>query len=80
MTMNEQSIAFIIDLVTTNVVDELSKKNGNSVTDTLRELMRSKTYALLINPESFLYLESPAYVMDMVDAEQRGDWDRWLEV
>ena len=42
--------------------------------------MKSKTYALLINPESFLYLESPAYVLDMVDAEQRGDWDRWLEV
>jgi len=80
MTMNEQSISFIIDLLTTNVVDELAKKNGSSVTETLRELMRSKTYALLINPESFLFLESPAYVMDMVDAEQRGDWDRWLEV
>jgi hypothetical protein len=62
------------------VVDELAKKSGENVTETLRELMRSKTYALLLNPESYLFLESPAYVLDMIDAERRGDWDRWLEV
>ena len=30
MTINEQSVAFIIDLVTTNVVDELAKKTGTA--------------------------------------------------
>ena len=80
MTVNEQSTYFIIDLIVTNVVDELARKNGKGVTETFRELMRSKTYALLINPESYLFLESPAYVFDMIDAEQSGDWDRWLEV
>jgi hypothetical protein len=80
MTINEQSTNFITDLLVTNVVDALAKKSGSNVTETLRELMRSKTYALLLNPESFLFLESPTYVLDMIDAEQRGDWARWLEV
>jgi hypothetical protein len=62
------------------VVEALAKKSGMSVTETLRELMKSKTYVLLLNPESYLYLESPTYVLDMIDAELSGDWDRWLEV
>jgi hypothetical protein len=62
------------------VVDALAKKSGTAVTETLRELMKSKTYVLLLNPESYLYLESPTYVLDMIDAELSGDWDRWLEV
>ena len=80
MTIDVQSTAFIIDLIVTNVVDTLAKKNGKNATETLRDLMKSKTYALLINPESYLFLESPTYVLDMIDAEQCGDWDRWLEV
>lgn len=80
MTINESSTAFITDLLVTNVVDALAKKSGTAVTETLRELMKSKTYVLLLNPESYLYLESPTYVLDMIDAELSGDWDRWLEV
>ena len=80
MTINEKSTNFIIDLLVTNVVDALAKKSGNNGTETLRDLMKSKTYALLINPESYLFLESPTYVLDMIDAEKCGDWDRWLEV
>ena len=80
MTIGENSTVFITDLLVTNVVDTLAKKSGKTVTDTLRELMESKTYALLLNPRSYLYLESPTYVLDMIEAERNGDWDRWLEV
>lgn len=80
MTLNEQSIIFVTDLIVTNIVDELAQKSGKSATETLRELMKSKTYALLMNPEAYLFLESPAYILDMIDAEQSGDWDRWLVV
>lgn len=80
MTINENSAVFITDLAITNVVDELSRRNGKTPTETLRELMKTKTYMLLFNPESYLYLESPTYILDMIDAEQQGDWDRWLEV
>ena len=80
MTIHENPTVFITDLLVTNVVDALAKKTGKTVTATLREVMESKTYALLLNPESYLYLESPTYVLDMIDAEQSGDWNRWLEV
>ena len=80
MTINKQSAAFIINLIVTNVVDTLAKNSDKNVTEALRELMKSKTYTLLINPESYLFLESPTYVLDMIDAEQCEDWDRWLEV
>ncbi|MDR1204621.1 MAG: hypothetical protein LBL26_03950 [Peptococcaceae bacterium] len=80
MTVNEQSIDFFTDLVVTNVIDAIAERTGKTATETFRELMKSKTYELLIDPESYLFLESPAYVLDMVDAEERGDWDRWLEV
>jgi hypothetical protein len=42
--------------------------------------MATKTYNVLMKPNSQLYRESPAYVVEMVEAEQSGDWARWLEV
>ena len=33
-----------------------------------------------MDKESFLYLESPEYVLDMLKAEDEGNWDEWLEV
>jgi hypothetical protein len=80
VTINEQSTGFITDLVVTNVVEALAERSDRTATETFRELMKSKTYALLMDPASYLFLESPAYVLDMIDAEQRGDWDSWLEV
>jgi len=80
LTVNEQSIEFIINLLTTNVVDALAAKSGKSATETLREFMKSRTYSLLIDPESYLFFESPMYVLDMIDAEECGDWERWLEI
>ena len=42
--------------------------------------MTTKTYELLANPKSYLYLEAAPYVEDMLDAELSGDWERWMEV
>ena len=50
------------------------------ISDALRFFMATKTYELLANPKSYLYLESAPYVEDMLDAELSGDWDRWMEV
>ena len=80
MTVNEQSIQFIINLLTTNVVDALTVKTGRTATETLREFMKTRTYSLLIDPESYLFFESPMYVLDMIDAEECCDWERWLEI
>jgi hypothetical protein len=80
MKMNEQSAIFIIDVCCTNVVNRLAEESGKKTTDVLRDFMKTKTCRLLFNPDSYLYLESPEYVLDMIDAEQQGDWKRWAEV
>jgi hypothetical protein len=80
MTMNEQSAIFIIDVCCTNVVNRLAEESGKTTTEALRDFTKTKTCQLLFNPDSYLYLESPEYVLYMLDAEQQGDWKRWTEV
>jgi hypothetical protein len=33
-----------------------------------------------MDKESLLYLESVEYILDMLNAEETGSWDEWLEV
>ncbi|MDR1135424.1 MAG: DNA-directed RNA polymerase subunit omega [Clostridiales Family XIII bacterium] len=80
MIVNEQSTRFTIDIIAAKVAEMLSCETGKPPTDALREFMATKTYQLLLNPKSFLFLESPAYIMDMITAEQAGDWETWLEI
>ena len=42
--------------------------------------MTTKTFSLLFDPESYLFMESPSYVLEMLEAERNEDWDSWLEV
>jgi high-affinity K+ transport system ATPase subunit B len=80
MSVDENAIAFIVKVLTANVAEELAQRSGETTTDALRDFMATKTYNVLVKPNSQLYRESPAYVVDMVEAEQSGDWQRWLEV
>jgi hypothetical protein len=80
MTPDENAISFIVKVLTANVAEELAVILEKSTTDALRDFMMTKTYNVLIKPHSLLYRESPAYVVDMVEAEMAGDWERWLEV
>jgi high-affinity K+ transport system ATPase subunit B len=80
MKIDENQVTFIKKVLTANVADELAEISGKSRTDALRDFMATKTYNVLMKPNSLLYRESPAYVVDMVEAEQSGDWERWLEV
>jgi hypothetical protein len=77
---NENTSQALIDLHVVKLAEALAERDGKSKTDCVREFMESKTYELLVDPESYLCLESPAYILDMLDAERSGDWDRWLEV
>ncbi|MCL2322198.1 MAG: DUF3990 domain-containing protein [Oscillospiraceae bacterium] len=75
----KESIQFAIDTLTTEVVQKYSLDNNITGTEALRFFMKTDTFKLLINPESYLYLESLEYVLDMLDAEMHGDTKRWLE-
>ena len=78
--MKSNQIDFCKDIVTATVADELSHLDKKPATAALQEFMRTKTYELLLDSDSMLFLESPTYILDMVAAERNNDWEDWLEV
>ena len=80
MKLTKKSIQFCIDSVTARVAERLAEEKRISHTEALRFFMASETFNLLIEPKSYLFLESAEYTLDMLDAEIKGNWDRWLEV
>jgi len=78
MKLTEKSIQFCIDTVTARVAEMFANEKKMPRTEALRFFMASKTFNLLIEPKSYLFLESAEYTLDMLDAEIKGDWDRWL--
>jgi hypothetical protein len=80
MNTNEQRAEFMINLITAKIAELLAVKNAKTITDSMREFMATKTFSLLCIPHSYLYLESPEYIIDMLDAENSNDIERWLVV
>jgi hypothetical protein len=80
MKITAQTVQFCIDTLAAEVAAQYAEKQGVSATEALRSIMATKTYDLLMDEKSFLYLESVEYVLDMLDAEAAGDWNRWQEV
>ena len=77
--MNENKINLCIDALAADVADKLAQESSITITAALQEFMKTKTYALLFDEQSLLYLESAEYIFDMLQAEQRGDWEHWRE-
>ena len=77
--MNERIINLCIDSLAADVADKIAMETGVTITAALQEFMKTKTYALLFDGNSLLYLESAEYVYDMLEAEQRGNWEYWME-
>ena len=78
--VNENIVEICIESIAAQVADSYAEKQNISVTDAMRLFMTTKTYELLINPKSYLYLEAAPYVDEMLNAELSGDWDSWMEV
>ena len=78
--VNENVIDICIESIAAQVADAFAEMQNIQVTDAMRMFMTTKTYELLSNPQSYLYLESAAYVEDMLNAELSGDWESWMEV
>ena len=78
--VNDNIIGICMESITAQVSDTYAENHDIPVTEAMRLFMATKTYELLINPKSYLYLESAAYVEDMLNAELSGDWESWMEV
>ena len=77
---NTQTSEALINLHIMKIVETLSEQEKKSKIECLRDFLVTKTYDLLADPLSYLCLESPAYVLDMLDAERSSNWDRWMEI
>jgi hypothetical protein len=77
--MNEQKIQLCIDALAADVADKFAQESDTDITVALQEFMKTKTYELLFDENSLLYFETAEYIFDMLQAEQRGDWERWRE-
>jgi hypothetical protein len=80
MTLSNEAIRYLIDTLTAEVVEKYALDKNITRTDALKKFMKTKTFDLLCDSESFLFLESVEYVYDMLEAETEGDIERWLEV
>ena len=80
MILSNETIRYSIDTLAAEVVEKYALNNDMNLTDALKLFMKTKTFDLLCDPESFLYLESVEYVYDMLEAELEEDMERWLEV
>ena len=78
--VNDSVVEVYIESIAAQVADAYAEKQKNLVTDAMRLFIATKTYTLLANPESYLYLEAAPYVEDMLEAELSGDWESWMEV
>ena len=78
--INDNIVEVCIESIAAQVADAHAEKQKISVTDAIRLFMTTKTYELLTNPKSYLYLEVAPYVEDMLSAELSGDWESWMEV
>ncbi|MDR1581227.1 MAG: hypothetical protein LBS35_12800 [Synergistaceae bacterium] len=77
---NAGMIDIAIESLTAQLADSYAESRRISVTEALQFFMTTKTFELLINPKSYLYLETASYVEDMLNSELNGDWDSWMEI
>jgi hypothetical protein len=80
MAIDSQKAQYCADIVATAVVSQYAKEHGLSATDALRIIMKTKTYDLLQDSESRLCFESVESILDMLRAEEQGDWAEWEKV
>jgi hypothetical protein len=78
--VNDNIVEVCIESIAAQVVDAYAERQKISVTEAMRLFMTTKTYELLTNPKSYLYLEAAPYVEDMLNAELSNDWESWMEV
>ena len=80
MKLTKKAVQYCIDTVAARVAQRVAEEKHITHTEALRFFMATETFNLLIEPKSYLFLESAEYTLDMLDVELTGDWNRWLEV
>jgi len=80
MKQTPESIASVVDIMATKLAEIIAAKKNIDKNDAIKELMKTKTYNLLLNQKSRLYAESVEYIFEMIEAEWNNDYEKFLEV
>lgn len=63
---------FAMQTLTAMVVEDRAKKSKQSTEEVLRAFRRSRTYAMLFDKDTGLWMNGPDYISDEYDLELQG--------
>ena len=69
--MNEKTAQFLFEGISADVVRYLTERNDMTLSEAISTFHNSETFARLEDFETGLYIESPAYVYDLLISELR---------
>lgn len=73
MTQSDANFEFLVEYITTKVVEWLMKDDDMNVEDALVMFHNTETFEKLCEKDTAMYIESPAYVYEILKEElKRG--------
>lgn len=70
--MNETNARYLFEGISADVVRYLVERDGMELTEAISTFHNSETFAKLEDFDTGLYIESPAYVYDMLKSELKN--------
>jgi len=70
--MNTQTAKFLFEGISADVVRYLTERNDMTLSEAISTFHNSETFTMLEDFETGLYIESPAYVYDLLLSELRN--------
>lgn len=69
MSITEEQFRFMVDGMTSDLVQMLMQKKDMDMVEALDRVYTSRTYEALSNPKTNLYFQSPGYVYQYLEEE-----------
>ena len=67
--MNDKKIEYLIEGISKDIIAYLMEDTGMNMTDAISVFHNSETFAKLSDPNTGLYIESSAYVYEILKSE-----------
>ena len=68
--MNDKKIEYLIEGISKDIIAYLMEDNGMKMTDAISVFHNSETFAKLSDPNTGLYIESSAYVYEILSTDR----------
>jgi hypothetical protein len=80
MSTPENRFEFLVEFITTKVVESLMKDQGIGLEEALLLFHNSETFEILCNRDTDMYIESPLYVYHILQEEFRRGTIRGVNI